>query len=78
MTTSLRSITSLIDMATNRETLETYLALERQGKLNFRIDACVQMNDYTKEFESDPDSLLKDRKKYPGQSCTRNTGGPML
>ena len=65
-------ITSFIDMATNEETLATYQMLEREGKLNFRIDACIQMSDYTKEWESDPEALLKKRKQYQSRLIDPN------
>ena len=42
--------TSLIDMATGDDIVAAYRRLEKEGKLNMRVDACVALNDYQAEF----------------------------
>jgi predicted amidohydrolase YtcJ len=42
-------ITSFIDMMTNEETQDAYFDLEAEGKLPFRINAALAMNEYTNE-----------------------------
>ena len=48
--------TSLVDMLIGPNSLEAYRRLEKEGKLNMRVDAAVNLNDFQAEATTDEES----------------------
>ena len=59
-------ITSLTDMAVGEGAMKTYVRLEEEGKLGFRVAACIPLGHFAGDIisASDATALLEDRKKY--------------